>query len=138
MITLKELNPKGFPLTKEQEANLIEHHRIMNLVRSKYGKPMICTSGVRDLADHKRIYMDKAKALGLSNVRIPMGSKHLKACASDWLDRDGSFMKWCRENESWLASINVWVEDDSSVPRVHLQTEPYGSWAPGKSIFFKP
>lgn len=138
MITLKELNPKGFQLTSEQEANLIKHHRIMNLVRAKYNKAMFCTSGVRDLPDHKRIYMEKAKALGITNVRIPMGSKHLRASASDYLDRDGLLMKWCRENESFLASIEVWIEDDPSVPRVHFQTEPYGSWKPGKTIFFKP
>jgi hypothetical protein len=138
MISLKELNPKGFPLTSEQEANLQNHLKKMNIVRAKRGIPMICTSGVRDLADHKRIYMEKAKAQGIANIRIPMGSKHLRACASDWLDLDGSFMKWCRENEAFLAKNEIWVEDDSSVPRVHLQTEPYGSWIPGKTIFFKP
>lgn len=134
MISLKELNPKGFPLSPEQEANLQLLHSRINIIRSKWGKPMMVTSGFRSLDDHKRIYMEIGKKKGIGNVRIPMGSQHLKGAAVDIFDQDGSLMQWCRENEAVLVEAKLWCEDDPSTPRVHFQIFPPASG----NRFFKP
>lgn len=134
MISLKELNPKGFALSKEQETNLNILHSKISMVRAKYNKPMRVTSGFRSLEDHKRIYMDIARRKGITNVRIPMGSQHLKAAAVDILDVDGALFKWCQDNVLFLEEIGLWIEDDQAVPRVHFQIFPPRSG----SRFFKP
>jgi hypothetical protein len=120
MINLNELNPKGFALTKDQQANLKVLHRAMNLVRHKYGKPMIVSSGVRTIDDHKRIYMEKATKQGIKNPRIPMGSKHLSAQAVDIADKDGSLYRWCKDNEAVLVEANLYCEEGTS-GWVHFQ-----------------
>lgn len=65
---------------------------------------------------------------------IPMGSMDLKGKACDIYDKDGSLMKWCRDNVSLIEKVGLWIEDDPSQPRVHFQTEPpkFGN------KFFKP
>jgi hypothetical protein len=138
MISLKELNPKSFPLTPEMTTNLDKLLVAMNVVRAAYGKPMFITSGVRSLEDHKRIYMEIARAKGITNPRIPMGSKHLKAAACDVLDQDGSLYAWCKANDSVLAQAGVYLEEDRSAPRVHFQVIPFGSYKPGGSRWFRP
>ena len=55
MISPKELNPKGFKTTPEIDANLKDLLDKINIVRKTWGKPMLVTSGLRDLEDHKRI-----------------------------------------------------------------------------------
>lgn len=136
MISLKELNPKNFPLDKTQAANLIVLHEKINLVRTAYGKPMTVTSGFRSKEDHIRIYREIAqrKHVELEAFRIPMGSAHLKGCAVDIADPDGSLMQWCRDNVALLVELELWIEDDVATPRVHFQT-----YAPKSgSRFFKP
>lgn len=121
MITKKELNPKNFPLTEEQQSNLEILHDKINMIRSAYGKPMIVTSGVRSIDDHKRIYKQK----GIPDDKIPMGSRHLKGQAVDILDTDGKLADWCKNNESVLESAGLWLEDPSAtIGWVHFQTEP--------------
>lgn len=137
-ITLTELNPKNVPLTPDMLANQQTLHARMNLVRDKRGIAMIITSGVRSLADHKRIYADLAKQRGLAFIRVPMGSKHLIGAACDVYDPNGSHMAWCQANEAFLAEVGLWMEQPDDQHRVHFQCVPYGSWAPGKSQFFKP
>lgn len=136
MITLQELNPKNFPLDKTQKDNLINLHEKMNVVRSVYGKAMFVTSGYRSKEDHVRIYREIAqrKHVEFEASRVPMGSAHLSGCAVDIADADGKLMKWCRDNESKLAEIGLWIEDDPTTPRVHFQT-----YAPKSgNRFFKP
>lgn len=134
MISLKEINPKGFLLSKEQEANLNTLHSRINIIRAKYGKPMLITSGFRSIEDHKRIYLDLAKQRGISSIRIPMGSQHLKGAAVDIYDPDGSLYRWCKANEQVLFDAKLWCEEQDDQPRVHFQIFPPAS---GKR-WFKP
>lgn len=121
MIVLKELNPKNFPTTPEIDANLAELLKKINEIRFLWGKPMIVTSGLRDLADHKRIYHDK----GISDDKIPMGSKHLFGQAVDISDPNRELQKWCKDNEKELERIGLWMEDFSATPNwCHFQIVP--------------
>jgi hypothetical protein len=138
MITLKELNPRGVPLTPEMSANLLRLHVAMNLIRTAYGKPMLITSGVRSIEDHKRIYLELARKQGITNPRIPMGSKHLQAAACDVLDKDGALYRWCKENPEIMDAADVYLEEDQSQPRVHFQIIPFASYKPGGTRWFKP
>lgn len=131
MITLQELNPKNVPLTPTLEANLKAYLEKINKFRAAYARPMICTSGLRSLEDHKRIYREKAK--GNATYRIPMGSKHLSAQAADFADPDGKLMQFCKDNVPLLEAIGLWIEE-GTVGWVHLQSVPPGS---GRR-FFKP
>ena len=124
MITLEELNPKNFPLSEVQTANLLKLHAAMNIVREAFGKPMFVTSGVRSMEDHKRIYMEIARARGIKQIRIPMGSQHLHAAAVDILDRSGALYEWCKANEAVLIQAGLYCEEDQGVPRVHFQIYP--------------
>lgn len=137
MITREELNPKGYKLSTELSRNLESLLVAMNIIRSAYGKPMYVTSGFRSIEDHKRIYMDIAKRQGVPSVRIPMGSKHLVAAACDILDTDGALYAWCKAHDAELAKAGLYCEDDKSVPRVHFQVLPFGSYKPGGTRWFK-
>lgn len=127
MISLKELNPKNFTLTEDEENNLVDLQARINIVRKAYGKPMFVTSGFRSKEDHKRIYMEKAKKAGQTSVRIPMGSKHLSGQAVDIADPSGELYRWCKANEAVLIDAGLYCEEDTSVPRVHFQSVPPAS-----------
>lgn len=130
MITKEELNPKNYTLTEEQEKNLEQLLVKMNALRVLYKKTMIITSGIRTREDQIRIYTAK----GVPENKIPWGSQHLKGAACDVLDSDGSLMKWCRDNVIHLETLGLYVEDDTSVPRVHFQIfQPKSG-----NRFFKP
>ncbi len=120
MISLKELNPKNFELTSEQQTNLNDYHRRINIFRKAYGKPMLVTSGVRDLVDHRRIYVEKARKPG-EPIRVPMGSKHLTAQAADFADPDGSLVRWAKNNPRVLEEAGLYAED-GTVGWLHLQS----------------
>lgn len=138
MISLKELNPKNFQLTDEQRKNLPILHERVNIVRKLWGKAMYVTSGVRSIEDHRRIYEEKARKTGKKTFRIPMGSKHLIGAAVDISDPGLRITKWLRENPEILEQANLWAEDDTSVERIHLQSQPFGSYKPGGTRWFKP
>lgn len=105
--------------TKEiQEALKILLERI-NIIRTAYGKPMTVTSGLRTMADHKRIYA--AKGITDEN-KIPMKSKHLFGEAVDISDPKKELQTWCKANEALLVSTQLWMEDFSATPNwVHFQ-----------------
>jgi uncharacterized protein YcbK (DUF882 family) len=132
MISMKELLGdhmiNDIPLNHQH--NLEELLLKINKVRVLFNKPMIVTSGYRSEQDHLRIYRSK----GVPDNKIPMGSAHLKGAAVDILDKDGSLFKWCKDNVNQLETIELWCEDDQSVPRVHFQIYPPKSG----NRFFKP
>ena len=131
LISPGEVNNKDYELTQEQGENLPVILYRMNIIRAMRDVPMIVTSGVRSEADQIRIYSEK-------NISpVPMGSKHLKGAAIDILDRDERLMNWCIENEHVLERIGLWIER-GTVGWVHFQCLPYGSYKPGKSMFFLP
>lgn len=126
MISLKELNPHNYPTTPEIAANLQELWKRLNRVRDAWGEPMTITSGLRSQADQQRI-----------NPKAP-ASKHLLGLAADVAD-GGDLKAWILKNVPLMEKIGLWFEDFSSTPTwVHFQIKPYGSWKPGKSIFFRP
>lgn len=135
-ITSQELNPTNFETTEEQKANLAILLERMNVIRQKWNKPMVITSGFRSQEDHLRIYKEIAarKGVEFDESKVPMGSKHLAGAACDVYDNDGSLMKWCRANEDILVEVGLWIEDDTSVPRVHFQIQAPKSG----NRFFKP
>lgn len=141
MITLQELNPKSYKLDDIQKKNIeILLHR-MNQVRLLYNKAMIITSGVRTIDHQISIYKEKAVKKewpfqdGKFDIsKVPLKSMHLIGAACDVLDESGDLMLWCRNNEHHLVAIGLWIEDDPSTPRVHLQIYPPKSG----NRFFKP
>ena len=132
MITLNELNPHDVKLTAEQNDNLPKLYNSINQIRHLWNHPMIVTSGVRSVEDHKRIYLEKAQKSGLKNIRIPMGSMHLKAAAVDIADTDGSLYSWCKANPEALSSAGLSCEEGTQ-GWVHFQIYPPRS---GKRWFY--
>ena len=66
-------------------------------------------------------------------------SKHIQCLAIDIDDDDDSLDAWCMANPRALEEIGLWLEYPGSTPRwCHVQTVPYGSWAPGKPRHFHP
>lgn len=119
MITLNELLSEHniSELNDEQKNNLNILLERINQLRVAWAKSMTITSGFRSKEDQLRIYRSR----GVPDDKIPMNSAHLKGCACDVLDVDGSLMAWVKLNELLLISIGLWVEDDVSQPRVHFQ-----------------
>ncbi len=138
MISLTELNPKCVPLTEEQEKNLPVLQKALNTVRRLWKRPMFVTSGVRSLEDHRRIYKEKAQREGKKTVRVPMGSKHLVGAAADISDPGHAIYHWLKANPDILEVANLWAEDDISVDRIHLQSQPFRSYQTGGTRWFKP
>lgn len=133
MITAKELNPKEYELIGDQKNNQENLLYRISVVRYFYGNPMIGTSGVRSKDDHIKIYVKK----GYQLKDIPMGSNHLLGAAWDVADKNGTLMRFCVDSENLLKTLGLWIENNTD-GWVHFQCLPYGSWRPGKSIFFNP
>ena len=86
------------------------------------------------MEDHKRIYMELTRKRGATNVRVPLGSAHLKGSAVDISDPDGSLYDWCKAHEALLVSAQLWCEEKDDQKRVHFQTYA----PPSGKRFFKP
>ena len=125
MISLKELNPHGYPTNPVIDKNLAILLSRMNELRAIWGKPMIITSGLRSEEQQQEVI----KA-GKSTARA---SLHLAGAAADCLDKDGSLGKWCLENETVLKTIGIWCEHPSATKGwLHVQIMPPMS---GKRFF---
>lgn len=141
MIQLKDLVPSSTSIDHvplDIQASLRE--LFAKLVRLELGSKVrfICTSGLRTMADHLRIYAEinaKRVKQGLPELNIPMSSKHLIGQAADIYDPKGELKQWCLANVSKLEEIGVWCEDFASTKTwVHFQTRPPKSG----NRFFKP
>jgi uncharacterized protein YcbK (DUF882 family) len=134
MISINELlsnQAKFEDLGKDIQANLIELHRKVNLLRSAYGKPMIVTSGLRTKKHHLDIYARK----GIFPPKVPMKSNHLFGRAVDFADGDGKLKAWVLENIKLVEEIGLYMEDFSATKTwLHVQINKPKS---GKR-FFKP
>lgn len=120
MITLKELlgSHSTSECTREQLINLYMMLDKVNRLRTDWGKPIIVTSGFRDVADMKRIY---------GGDKYPKLSKHLFGQACDFKD-DGSLMAWLKENDSArMKKYGLWGELGTS-GWVHVQIVSMGSY----------
>ena len=140
MITFKEYT-KDTPINDIPIAvqhNIEELLRRVNVIREKYGKPMIVTSGLRSMYVHKEIYRKinmRRKKLGMAEVRVPMQSAHLIGKAIDIFDPSGALQKWCLDNVTVLEDVGLWCEHfDDTVGWVHMQSAPPKSG----SRFFHP
>ena len=120
MIALRELNSKKFKTDSTIDANLLVLLERINKIRTAWGKPMSVTSGLRDLADHKRIYHER----GIFDDKIPMHSQHLLGAAVDIDDPDGSLFNWCKDNVQLLEQVGLWCEEKDDQHRVHFQIFP--------------
>jgi len=136
-ISLKELLDGNIitDLSIAQQHNLEELLIKINKIRTTWGKPMIVTSGVRQLQDHLRIYSQLAaqKGVPFNRDKVPMGSWHLKAGAVDISDPDGSLHDWCKKNIKILEDVGLWCEEKDEQRRVHFQIRPPAS---GKRFFY--
>ncbi len=116
MISLKELNPKGYPVDAYIQGNLDKLLAALNEVRALWGKPMTVTSGLRSQADQTRINPKASK------------SKHLIGAAADIADKDGSLKAWLIANPEVLKNAGLWCEAAEATPGwCHFQCLPPGS-----------
>lgn len=131
MILFEELlgKHKKEECTKEQLDNLEELLLRVNKLRFDWGKPLIVTSGFRDLEDMRRIYK--------SDV-FPKKSKHLFGQACDLSD-NGELMLWLKENDSARMKKYGLFGEEGTKGWVHVQIISYGSYNSTTDIrWFKP
>ena len=110
MITLAELNSHKYNTTPEQDKNLATLLDRINIIRAKWGRPMVVTSGLRSEADQARINPAAAK------------SKHLIGAAVDIADI-GELKAWLKANPEVLENAQLWCEEGTS-GWVHFQCFP--------------
>lgn len=109
--TIEELNNHKVQLTEEQTNNLKVLIERLSVIREKYGKPFVVTSGVRSIQDQMRI-----------NPNAPK-SAHLLGMAVDISDHDGELKKWLLANIHILEEADLYCEDfKTTVTWVHFQT----------------
>jgi hypothetical protein len=97
------------PLTKEMEANLAKLLEALNKFRSRYGKPMVVSSGYRPGKYNK-------SAGGAKN------SAHLTCEATDFADADGKLKAYVKTNPSVLEECGLYMEDPERTKTwIHLQ-----------------
>lgn len=135
MIKLSELNKFNHVDNSEHEANLLILLNKINVIRTKYGKPMTVTSGYRTMEDHLRIYREIAKNKGnqFNPSNVPMKSKHLSGQAVDIYDPKGELKKWIMNNLDLCEELGFYFEDFNHTPNwIHFQTVPPKS---GKRFF---
>lgn len=108
--TLKELNPKNYHLTKEVESNLNKLIEKISVIREKYGKPLIISSGLRSIEDQQRINPKASK------------SAHLSGEACDISDPKGELKQFIKDNISLVEDLGLYFEDFSATSVwIHIQ-----------------
>jgi uncharacterized protein YcbK (DUF882 family) len=126
MIKAHELNRRSHSLEPEEQANLDELLRRLNVVREAYGKPMVVTNGYRTWAEHAAIYLKLGR-------KPPQRSAHLRCQAADVWDQDKTLWSWLMQNLALLEKVGLWLEDGSVTKNwVHFQSCPPAS---GRRIF---
>ena len=110
-------------LSIDEQHNLEELQKRINVIREAWGKPMIITSGFRSMQDHLRIYSELAFKRGkpFDQSKVPMKSAHLSGSAVDISDPDGSLYEWCHKNIPLLETTGLWCEMKDDQHRVHFQ-----------------
>jgi len=115
MITLKELNPRKYPLTPEIESNLKHLLECINVIRMAWNKPMIVTSALRSQEQQKALI-----ECGKSNAPK---SKHLLGQALDISDPNGMLYYWLKDHPEILEKAELWCEERMG-NWVHFQSVP--------------
>lgn len=107
---LKDLNPKKYILTKEQETNALKLCAVLNELQSLCEMPFLVTSGIRSVQDQMRI-----------NPSVK-NSAHMSGEAVDLSDVDGAIYGWCMDNMDVLIRLGIYLECKTYCPRwIHLQ-----------------
>lgn len=125
---IKGLNVADIPITHQHNLECLMDRA--NKLLQACSIETYVTSGYRTIQHHVEIYNKR----GIFKPHIPMGSSHLSGAAADLYDGEGKLMEWCKNNVSTLEEIGLWLEDDTTQPRVHIQINPPRSGA----RFFKP
>lgn len=121
LVTRQELNPRGYPLSLEQECNFSHLYMAVNVLRYECGIPFVITSGFRSKEDQIRI---NPKA---------MNSAHMQAAACDIQDKDKSIWNWLMMHLDDVVDVGVYLESKTYTPTwVHMQVIPPKS---GNRIF---
>lgn len=137
MLTMKQLlgtnSIDDVPL--EHQWNMEDLIVRVNKLLAHYKGPVVVTSGWRSMQRHKDIY----RAKGIADSKIPMKSRHLYGNAVDIADASGDFNKWLlsAEGQKALDEADLWCEERQGGWQ-HLQREPFGSYKPGGTRWFKP
>jgi uncharacterized protein YcbK (DUF882 family) len=107
--------------TKEIDNNLNVLLQKINVVRSKYGKPMTVSSGWRP------------SAINSGTPGAAKASKHLSGLAVDIKDTDNSLWNWTIANLDLIQELGLYLEDRRFTGTwVHFQI---GAPKSGKRIF---
>lgn len=113
MISMRELLGRhtiaDVPHQAELQLEILQ--KKLNVVREKWGKPMIVTSGFRLPSDQSRI-----------NAKAPK-SAHLLGMAADIADPNGELYEWTVQNEALMVELGLYVEVRQG-GWVHYQTRP--------------
>jgi len=104
MITLSQLNHRGYQLTPELTKNGETFLTKLNLFLADFPGEIIVTSGYRSVEDQIRIYQSSGK-------KPPMKSAHLFCRAVDLSDRDRQLKEYCMANLDKLAQCGLYIED---------------------------
>lgn len=136
MLSLKDLlkpgvDPETLPADVRSNAReLLEKVNRLLLAYKADGhkEHIVVTSGIRTLEEHQRIYREinaKRAKRGLPELKVPMGSMHLKGCAVDLHDPAGKMKQWCLKNEKVLVEVELWAEHPDATPTwLHVQIRP--------------
>jgi uncharacterized protein YcbK (DUF882 family) len=107
-------------LSKELQDNMFNILMAADVVRRRYGKPLIVSSGYRSPEFNASIG-------GAKN------SAHMSCEAIDLVDIDGKLKDWIAANVNILEELDLYMEHPSATPTwCHLQTRPTRS---GNRIF---
>lgn len=122
MISFKEILGKYTidDLTANQEWNIEDLVKRVNIIREAWGKPMQVTSGFRTPMDQIRIYSAK----GIAADKIPMGSAHLRGQAVDIYDPTLQLTEWLKSDKTGITKLEeagLYCEDGNS-NWVHFQS----------------
>ncbi len=135
MIYLREFWTPEKATNEDHLANIHIIHFKLNYLRALWKRPIYITSGYRTLDHHKKIYLEK----GVSESKIPMGSKHLIGAAVDLSDGGGLIDTWLfndqmdMQDDSILSKLDLFMEHPDDTPGwCHLQIYPPAS---GERIF---
>ena len=111
--------PKDY--TKQVQQNLQVLLLKINVIRTKYGKPMTVSSGWRPAE------------LNAATPGAAKTSKHIVGLAVDIQDTDGELFKWCLLNLPLIQELGFYLEDKRYTKNwVHFGI---GAPASGKRIF---
>lgn len=105
--------------TSEINSNVRELVKRINSLG--YVPPMYFSSCLRSKERHKQIYLNK----GVSEDKIPWGSRHLTGQAADIADPNGELRRWLNTTVIPWDKIGLWVEHPDYTPGwIHFQSVP--------------